>query len=79
MDEDEFEVEEAAPPAKLHLVDLPMLFFNALADIAQAFVNIFSNAGRLFAMHSNYRTLVDEMRDATIRDIESLPVVEDGE
>lgn len=79
MDEDEFEVEEAAPALKLHLVDLPMTFFSALADLARAFVSIFDNASRLFAMHSNYRTKIDYMRDETIRDIESLPVVEDGE
>lgn len=78
MDEEEDVFEEHSHgAARFHpLVDIPLLIFGALGDLARAVANISDNATTMLAQHSNYLSTVDEFRDSVLREIEALP--EDG-
>lgn len=77
MDEDDVFEEHSHGTARFHaLVDIPLILFGALGDLARALANISDNVTTMLAQHSNYLSTVDEFRDSVLREIEALP--EDG-
>lgn len=77
MDEDDVFEEHSHGAARFHvLVDIPLILFGALGDLARALANISDNVTTMLAQHSNYLSTVDEFRDSVLREIEALP--EDG-
>ena len=76
--DDELE-DDGIPTARLQWVDLPLLAFGALGDLAGAVQNTCNNITRTLALHSNYRTFQTEFADQVRAELEALPVTDDDD